>query len=370
MFFSHGAFSQVTYTWRYYLATADSRGFQNKYLVGMPSDSATNPTKRQVYMTLPGSGEDGAGGTLANAVLYGYASYVYNGVVGGGVTQSNGYADSVVYPIYVTTQRLVVANNPLNIAAQIEKFYTDYPTYADRDQLHIGGISLGGKSAMRLCVDSVSASFQKIVTSFWWTSPGSMDAVNITPFLGKMEQYHDKGGRIAFTTGETDASAYHYDTLNAYAPGSFVGRDWTAADGIGTTGHGGWGIVWAKQWDFLNNQDIVAWQSQFTIAPKAIAQDTINTSSNSVTLNGVSNGWYKTVGWSQISGPSASIITASQDTTVVALSDDGEYIFRMTVTNTDDARTATHDVVVNYAAGEQTIISIKPKNKVWFVENQ
>ncbi len=344
--FTLASYSQVTYTWRYYLATADAAGFQNYYLVGMPSDSATNTNKRPVYMTLPGADEDGSGTSLANAHKYGWADSVYLGTRSGAITQSNGYTDSVVNPIYVSTHRASVTNQPARIIAQIKKFFVDYATYADYDQLHEGGISLGSKSLMRKLVDSVTTDFQNIGTTQWWTSPGGTDGTNITPNLSKINQYYAKGGRVAFTTGTDDADTYHYSALSSAAPGSVVGRDWTSGDGIGTTTHGGWSKVWVKAWDFLGNKSPRQWAAQFTKAPKAVAQSVINTTSSSVMLNGVSNGWYKTVAWTKISG-TGTIASASSDTTSVTGIGVGTSVYRLTVTNTNDSRTATHDVTVN-----------------------
>lgn len=353
------SFSQVTYTWRYYSKTA-ADGALCYYSVGMPSDSA-NGKKRPLFCFEPGAGETGSGKTTeANAVLYGYSKAVKNGTRSGGVKQSNGYADSIVYPIYMVAQQSIAS--PSNAVGTTRyrwrAVWADYDNYIDYDQIHFGGISLGGRCDLYLLANVGNSAgdpyvFAHTPATFFLASPGGR-TTNITNNSFYLGEYVKKGGKVAMTTGTNDPEAVYktgelVNYFNDSVANSFVGRDWTSGDGIGGTGHCCWGPVWVKEWDFLGGIDIYEWQLKHTKAPKAVAQTIINTTGSSVTLNGVSNGWYKTVAWAKQSGGSATITSPNSDTTTVTGLTPGTYVFRLTVTNTGDSRTATHDVTVNVA---------------------
>lgn len=382
LFTSLYSMSQVTYTWRYYSkVTAD--GATCYYSVGMPSDSLTNTNKRPLFCFEPGAGQTGSGNTTeANAVAYGYSRDVKNGSRSGGLKQSNGYTDSTVYPIYMVAQQSIVSpSNSLGVARyRWRAVWADYDDYIDYDQIHFGGLSLGGRQELYM-ISNVGSSagdpyvFAHTPATFFLASPGGKSA-SITDNAFYIGEYVKKGGRVAMTTGTTDsAGAYKTGELDNYfndsVANSFVGRDWVSGDGMGGTTHCCWDAVWPNEWDFLGNIDIYEWQLKHTKKPQAVAQTTINTSASSVTLNGVSNGWYKTVAWTKQSGGSATIVSSSSDTTSVTGLSVGTYVFRMTVTNTGDSRTATHDVTVNVSAAPPSDGNIFRKEKAtgWKIIN-
>lgn len=355
--FSTYSIGQVTYTWRYY--SRDTAGFTNWYSVGMPSDSLTNPNKRAVLCFEPGIGETGSGNlTEAKAVLYGYSRDVKNGTSSGGVKQSNGYADSIVYPIYIVAQQTVAS--PSNAVATAryrwKAVWKDYEQYIDLDQIHFGGLSFGGRQNLYI-ISNVGSSagdayaFARMPATFFMASPGGK-STSITDNSFYIGEFVKMGGRAAMTTGTNDdQGAYKVGELSNYfndsVANSFVGRDWVSGDGMGGTNHCCWQNVWPHEWDFLGGIDINEWQMKHIKRPQAIAQSTINTTASSVTLNGVSNGFYKTVAWTKQSGGAATITSPSSDTTTVTGLSEGTYVFRMTVTNTNTSQTATHNVTVN-----------------------
>lgn len=350
--FSLVSFSQITYTWRYY--TKSVLGGTSNYLVGMPSDSLTNINKRPVYLMEPGSSETGTGNsTEVLAKKYGYARDLTLGLWSGGVTQSDGYQDSVVYPIYIVAQRTSSTNSAPHNWDKWKKVLDDYVTYIDLDQVHIGGISLGGKNILYFMGNSTDTNYHRW-TSIFLASPGGFSS-QITDSTANFQEYVDKGGKVGLSTGAGDASAYRVSDIlpffNAFVPGSAVGENWVSGvNGFTAQSHCCWDTLFKydRVYTWANNKSIYEWQAQFTRAPKAIAQTTIYTAESSITLNGVSNGWYKTKTWTKVSGPSASITSPNSDTTVVSLTGgEGTYVFRMTVTNTHTGVTATHDATVN-----------------------
>ena len=133
---------QVTYTWRYYSATSGSDvGY---YSVAMPSDSLTNSNKRPAFFFHPGNGETGAGNaTEANAVKFGTSRDLKIGLWNGGVKQSNGYTDSIVYPVYVVIQSNDADGSVGNVSRLRNLFDTFFPSYSwiiDTDQMHVAAL--------------------------------------------------------------------------------------------------------------------------------------------------------------------------------------------------------------------------------------
>lgn len=354
------AMSQVTYTFRYYSKVVSTVTVY--YAVAMPSDSLTNPNKRPFFCWEPGSLETGTGNcTFENAVKVGYLLDLYLGLWDGGIVQSNGYQDSVVYPIYTSMQyESTPSTSVSNNRVRWNGLFSDYTAYRDTNQTHMGGLSQGGLNtfsrATRWNASSANdINFCMSFASFFGASPGGKLPSNARDSL---YHYAQAGGVYGIATGEDDNNSIVYfpneivPYMNGFRDGSGAGYlAKVGVDGFTNAAHS------AQFWDTLfkynhtlaafNNKSIYEWQGQFTKTPKAIAQTTINTSSSSVTLNGVSNGWYKTVAWTKQSGGSATITSASSDTTTVTGLSEGTYVFRMTVTNTADSRTATHDVTVN-----------------------
>ena len=358
--------AQVTYTWRYYTSPS-GKAYDGYYLVGMPSDSASNVNKRPVLAFYPGAGETGASGnlTLANAAKYGPVRDVYQGLWSGGVVQSNGYADSTVYPIYLVMQNNNAASG--SMAQDVTKavwdvFYTSYSQYIDTNQLHMSGLSLGGRQGLLVLANSGRSAgllpFAHQWASAFFASAGGRSA-NITNNADLIGSWAAKGGRLYYAIGAQDALlSNRYDTatvikmLNDSLPGAGEAHVWHLSDGFSSEDHCCWDVLWGynKDWYFLHDLNATEWQLQFTKTPQAVAQASITTNASSITLNGVTNGWNKTVAWTKISGTGGVITTPSKDTTSVTGLTAGSYVFRLTVTNTADGRTATHDVNVTIDA--------------------
>lgn len=350
--------AQVTYTFYQFEYKPSTTTYY--YTVAMPSDTAVNSNKRPVYIFLPGTGEIGDGkNTLANAVKYGYLRDLYLGLWNGGITQSNGYTDSVVYPIYVTLQSSGSSGSGGvdHQSIQYTGLKNRIGSKMDEDQIHVGGLSLGGRWVlMRISCASVSVAYRQFAllpASAFVSSPGTK-STSITDSTEQIGRWVNAGGRIAIMTGENDEPQRYKSgeimaLYNGIKSGSALGMDWKTGEyGFTGDGHCCWGVVfgWNKQWPWAGDKSIMNWQAQFTKAPKAVAQTAINTSTSVVTLNGVSNGAYRARSWTKISGKSATITNPNTDTTTVTGLHPGTYVFRFTVANTADERTATHDVTV------------------------
>lgn len=379
--------AQVTYKWRYY--SKDLGGGKTGYfLVGMPSDSASNPNKRPTFCFEPGSGETGGSGKMsqANALMY-FVPTLYNSKWSGGVKQGTAYSDSTVYPVYIVAQYDYSATSlPSETKLRWDAVWADYSSYIDTDQIHFGGISLGGLTTLAMVtgrqgLTSATGIFSHKPASFLIASPGGKFSY-ITDSAYHMGVYAKRGGRLIIATGKNeDKGAYFPSELIGYAndsvANSAIGYVYeSGVDGFTSDGHNGWDTLWSgvRTFSFIGGKNVYEWQAQFTKAPKAVAQSTINTGASSVTLNGVSKGWDKTVAWTKVSGGSATITSPSSDTTTVTGLSEGTYVFRMTVTNTSDSRTATHDVTVTVSgtppeSGEK-IIGIKKKGQIWYFKKE
>jgi len=342
----------------------------------MPSDSATNSNKRIVYCYEPGAGETAGFTSLALAVKYGYARDIYLGLWNGGIHQSNGYQDSIVYPIFVVAQYEGGSTSAVGTSrTRWDNVLVDIPQ-KDTSQIHFSGVSLGGRTLLYMAANVASSSgdpyrFAHSPATMFFASPGGK-TTSITNNQIYMKYYVMKGGRVLMATGTNDnAGAYKVDEILPYfndtLSGSAVGADWVSGvNGFTNDTHCCWDTLYKfdRTYSWTNGMNIYDYQAQFTKTPKAVAQTTINTSGSSVILNGVSNGWYKTIAWSKVGGPSASITSASQDTTAVNLTGgEGTYIFRMTVTNTGDGRTAVHDVTVNVTTPSSGATFIKKRGR-------
>lgn len=376
------ASAQVTYVWRYYSTTVGS--LQGYYSVAMPSDSATNPAKRPAFFFFPGTGETGLGNTTeANATKYGTSRDLKLGHWNGAVKQGNGYTDSMVNPIYVVIQQTDADASVGNVSTLRNLFNTVKNAYPliDTNQMHVAGLSLGGREILLSLVNyggsaGANAIYANGFASAFIASAGGK-TTNITDNAATIAGWAQNGGRMFYAVGANDISTTRYDTatimnmMNSAVPGSAMGRQWTFADGFTTEGHGGWDTLWRfnRHWYFLNGLTPFEWQLQFTKTPKAVAQSSITTTGNSIILNGVSNGWYKTVAWSKVSGSSATITSPNSDTTTITGLAPGTYTFRMTVTNTGDGRTATHDVTVSVLSEPELPEKyfIKEKRKRWLI---
>lgn len=369
------SFGQVTYKWRYYTKSSGTT-YDGYYSVAMPSDSLTNPTKRPLIVFYPGAGETGASNlTEAKAVLHGTSRDLKMGLWNGGIKQSNGYTDSIVYPIYVVVQTNDPDGSVPSIPLQrdiFNAFLADYNTYINYDEIHLAGLSIGGRNALFALVNSGSSpntvTYATQFASAFLASAGGRSA-SITDNAANIGSWAVKGGRLAYSTGADDVVSPRYDTatiikmVNDSVPGSGVGFTWRYADGFTDQGHGGWDTLWRynRHWNFIGGLTPFEWHLKHTKAPKAVAQTIINTTSDNVTLNGVSNGWYKTVAWSTSSG--ATISNASSDTTGVYNIPVGTTTYTLTVTNTNDARTATHTVTVNRTAVSTEAEFIKTRGR-------
>jgi len=368
----------VTYTWRYY-SKALATGNTGWYLVGMPSDSATNTNKRMVFCFEPGTGETGDGNlTEANAAKYGYARDLKLGLWDGGILQSDGYNDSIVYPIIIVAQSSGVQTSTVSISrTRWDAVLGDYPL-RDTNQIHFGGLSLGGRNILYLASNVGSSAgdpyrFAHSPVTMFVASPGGK-STNITDNAYYMGQYARKGGKFGISTGAGDngSQVYFANNIKPYfndtIPGSAFGEDWvTGVNGFTADGHCCWDTLFKfnRTYPWAGGKTIYEWQAQYTKTPKAIAQSVVNATSATVTLNGVSNGWYRTRAWTQVSGPAATINSPSSDTTSINLTGGaGDYVFRLTVTNTGDGRTATHDVAVYRAPTVGTYIIKKRGRKL------
>lgn len=335
--------AQYVVSYRQY---TDALGVTNNYSICMPTDSALY--KHPIVIQLPGSGESLPGGanTQANANKWGVTrtgASGWNGVV----TQG----DSTTKFILVCCQRGVGSSGYNQNWIMIKRILDQLAPYIDFDQLHLTGISLGGDIALFIGSNLSDTNYQNFTTTYLASAGDRTSGINAQ--LPNLKYYAGKGGRIMTTSGSADPNfiytlPYFGSYMNDTVPGSAIGYIWNAGEnGYTNAGHTNWDISYSatQTFPYFGNKTYFEYIAQFTKAPRAKAANPATTTGTAVTLNGVTNGWYKSVAWTKISGPAGgTIVNSNKDTTAVTGLTEGNYVYRLTTTNQHTAVTATWDV--------------------------
>jgi hypothetical protein len=344
--------SKAQYVNRYFTAV-DDLGITNYYSFCMPIDSVAY--KHGIIFYCPGSGQTGAGNyTKAKADAYGVTRNANAVTPWDGLTVQY---DSTTRFILCSVQQGTGSFGADRYWKACKKILDMFAAYIDKDQVHLTGVSLGGIMSQQMMQSLADTNYSNFTTVFLVSPGGRTTPINNT--LGNQKYYVGKGGRIAYTIGASDTvttdryKPQDFKSASDSVAGSFIFKVWnTGQEGYTSQGHGNWDVTYnpAQRFAYMGNRNYYEWAAQYTKAPKANAQNTISTNGSAVVLNGITNGWYKTVAWTKVSGSGGSISNSSSDTTTVTGLTAGTYVYRLTVTNTHTAVVATKDVTV-YVSG-------------------
>ncbi|SHG02873.1 PKD domain-containing protein, partial [Flavisolibacter ginsengisoli] len=207
-------------------------------------------------------------------------------------------------------------------------------------------------------------------------------AAAIVPVCGA--SWPDQGKAQAIATAKLPVWATHND-FDGTVPSSYT-KDWitniTNDGGIGKKTI--WPVnshdAWTKTYDPTfkeNNLNVYEWmlqyskntvvQSNMPPTANAGADQSITLPTNSISLNGAGNdadGSVASYTWSQVSGGTASISTPSSASTTVGGLVQGNYVFRLTVTDNQGA-TASDDVTITVNPAPYSGPSYKIEAENW-----
>lgn len=243
-----------------------------------------------------------------------------------------------------------------NLAAIMD--YTITQGQADTNQVYLTGLSRGASQIQSIISSASSSSKYWRTTAIAPLSIGTNNAPSETAHLA----WFGLGGRSYSTMGTTDTLTYGNTPkwLRIYQP-LFPGQllhHW-----ISGGGHGGWQLEYNPTTKRFNGYNL--YENLLTNSKKPYASIgngssmSLPSGTTSITLNGVnrqyatgSNGRNASTTWSKVSGPSATIVSSSSDTTTVTGLSAGTYVFRYTRANSYGPQTATADITVTVAAAQ------------------
>lgn len=307
--------------------------------------------KQSAIIFFPGSGETGFDTSVLNnqGPLY----HLNNGWQG--AVTING---QTFYPRYYFVQSESsggMAQNQLN--RMIDTIKARYASVLDTNRLYVTGLSLGGGNATNA---QSTSNFAK-----WWNWAAcvgmSVTDLNIVSYI-TLQPAAVAGtgfyGLVGVNDDNRNAKTITpsiVDTFNIMRPGSAQYYGWTHDGG----GHDGWNTEYDPNTRRINGENVYEWMHKHTKKPYAKAPDNFTTSGTSITLNGVVNeiaggynGRNRTITWSKLSGPSATISSPNADTTNVTGLTPGTYSFRLLSANAAGGQSAADTVTVIIEEGE------------------
>lgn len=305
------------------------------FLQYLPKDYASNSSKYPVVIFLHGIGERGANSTTYSTLLASIAS-VDN--LGPPKYARNG----TEFPFILISPQL--KNNYGNWPNSYIQEVIDYvKTYlrVDEKKIHITGLSLGGGGVWTMAQDFPKsvASIAPVCGAYNSTSKGSTIGNEDLPVWA----FHGD----ADVTVSLSKSVNMVNAINTVSPSPRALM--TIYPGIK---HNAWDRAYLPDHTY-HNPNMYEWMMKQTnnrnggdYVPTASAGSDITSTSTSITLSGSgsdSDGTITSYRWTKISGPSATISSASSKSTNVTGLTAGTYMFRLRVV--DDYGNADSDYV-------------------------
>jgi poly(3-hydroxybutyrate) depolymerase len=305
------------------------------FLQYLPKDYASNSSKYPVVIFLHGIGERGANSTTYSTLLSSIAS-IDN--LGPPKFARNG----TQFPFILISPQLKnnYGNWPVSYVQEVIDYVKTY-LRVDEKKIHITGLSLGGGGAWTMAQDFAKtfASVAPVCGAYNSTSKAGVignEDVPVWAFHGDADP-----------TVNLSKSVNMVNSINTYSPSPRALM--TIYPGIK---HNAWDRAYLPDHTY-HNPNIYEWMMKYTNSknggnyiPTASAGSDITSTSSSITLSGSgsdSDGSISSYRWTKISGPSASISSASSKSTSVSGLKAGTYYFRLRVI--DNSGNADSDYV-------------------------
>jgi dienelactone hydrolase len=293
------------------------------YLQYLPKDYASNSSKYPIVIFLHGIGERGANSTDYNTLLTSIAS-VDN--LGPPKYARNG----TEFPFILISPQLknCYGNWPLSYIQEVIDHVKTY-LRVDEKKIHITGLSLGGGGVWSMAQDfpKMFASIAPVCGAYNSTSKAGAIGNEDVPVWA----FHGDADDVV----SLSKSVNMVNAINSYSPSPRALM--TIYPGVK---HNAWDRAYLPDHTY-HSPNVYEWMMKYTnsrnggnYVPSASAGSDIASTSSSITLSGSgsdSDGSISSYRWTKISGPSASISSASSRSTTVSGLTSGTYIFRLRV---------------------------------------